>query len=100
MARKSDQQIVSANALLTGDVVYLSGSGCWVKDLGQAQIARGRQAAAALLDAAGAYPHQVVGPYLVDVTLADDGAPRPTERREILRTTGPSVARRHLGEAG
>lgn len=82
-------KIVSANALLEGDVVYLARSGGWTRALAEAAIAETPEAADALLAAADR-PAEVVGPALADVALAPGAAPRPLHYREAFRARGPS----------
>jgi hypothetical protein len=94
MAKAFMPKIVSANALLEGDVVYLDGGGGWTRRLANAAIARDEDAARALLAAAD-QPAAVVGPYLTDVAIEPDG-PRPTHFREVYRSRGPSF-RNDLG---
>ncbi|MFO7854071.1 MAG: DUF2849 domain-containing protein [Paracoccaceae bacterium] len=81
-------KIVSANALLEGDVVYLDATAGWTRDLAAAAVAETPEAAEALLARAD-QPDRVVGPYLADVAL-EGSAPRPLHFREVFRTRGPS----------
>ncbi|WP_374545669.1 DUF2849 domain-containing protein [Rhodoblastus sp.] len=90
--------ILIANDLLEGDVVFAAAEG-WTRDPREALVAAD-EAAAQALERFGAteFLHaKVVDPYLVDVTVSDDGAPTPRHYREVLRTLGPSV-RRDLGK--
>ena len=87
-------QVVSANKLLEGDVVYFDAKGCWTRDLRRARLASDEGSSAQLLHDAELTPHLVVGPYLVDVELDDDGV-HPCHMREVMRETGPTVARQH-----
>ena len=86
-------KIATANRLLDGAVVYLGPEGGWVEAIGRARIAtnanqeseleaQGREAVAA---------RHVVEPYLIDVTLSDDGRPVPIGWRETIRANGPTV---------
>ena len=84
-------RIVSANDLLSGEVVYLAVDGGWTRDLAEAAVAAGEAEAATLLARAEARPGEVVGPYLAEVD-PDRGAPVPTHLREALRARGPSIA--------
>ena len=81
-------QIVSANDLFVGDVVYLTPSGTWTRDIRQAGVAKTGAEAEALLAVAIAQPEKVIGPYLVDV--GPGAQPRPTHFRERYRDLGPS----------
>ena len=89
MAKAFIPQIVSANTLLEGDVVYLDRAHGWTRDLAQAAVARSEDEATALLKAA-AQPGRVVDPYLAEVALEADAPPRPLHYREVFRTRGPS----------
>jgi hypothetical protein len=85
-------QIVTANRLKDGLVVYLGANDVWVARIENAEVAQGKDAAAALLARAEAPAQKtrVVGPYLMDVTLDDDTV-RPASIREIIRALGPTV---------
>jgi hypothetical protein len=88
-ARKSSTQIVTANRLTDGAVIFLSQDGTWTTILSEATIAGEPTAAEALLaigerDAAAA---RVVGPYLVAVDVAE-GLAVPTALRERIRAGG------------
>lgn len=85
-------QIITANRLQDGLVVYLGAGDAWVARIEDAEVAQGKDAAAALLTRAEAPAQKtrVVGPYLMDVTL-DDGTVRPASIREIIRALGPTV---------
>lgn len=89
MSKTPTPQIVSANDLLDGDVVYLTNFGDWTRLIEEAAIALTSNAADALLAAAD-QPDKVVGPYLVPVDQSDDG-PVPRHFRERFRVDGPSV---------
>lgn len=85
-------QIVTANRLRDGAVVYLSQDGEWTKRIDGAAVAEAEADAAALLAAAeGAVAaQQVVGPYLIAVRRVE-GHIEPARYRERLRAEGPSV---------
>ena len=85
-------QIVTANRLRDGAVVYLSQDGEWSKRIDGAAVAEIEADAAALLAAAeGAVAaQQVVGPYLIAVLRAE-GRVEPARYRERLRAEGPSI---------
>jgi hypothetical protein len=98
MARAQHPQILLANDLLGGDVVFL-GTGGWVRDLRLARVAATPADAAALLAAgqAAVAANRVVDVGLVDVAIDANEGPVPLHYRERLRTRGPSV-RRDLGK--
>ena len=85
-------QIVTANSLSTGDVVYLTNVASWSRDIADATVAPNAEAGAALLAVASAQAKMniVVEPYLVPV---DSGAmpPRPIQFRERIRALGPTT---------
>ncbi len=85
-------QVVTANRLIDGRVVYLGLRGDWSERLAEARTADTQAEAEALLAAAeqAVRERQVVAPYLIDVTAAG-GVVRPQRYREAIRETGPSV---------
>lgn len=89
-------QIVTANRLADGEVVYQTAGGEWVEALGEAERLAGKAAAETRLAAAGAAvkARLVVNPYIIDVATADL---RPLKVREAIRAAGPTV-RRDLGK--
>jgi len=91
-------QILTANRLVDGDVVFLTGDDDWSIEINDASIARG-EAEACQLEDIGAKADKsahVVGCYLVDVVIVE-GRIEATHYREIMRTTGPTV-RSDLGK--
>ena len=84
-------QMLTANCLRQGDVVYWKDGG-WVLDFAQGQVFAEPAAANAALAAAQAYVtgNKVVAPYLFEVRRDGDSY-RPVKEREIIRTAGPSV---------
>ena len=81
-------QVVTANHLLEGDVIYLTAARDWSRNLADATVVDGDEAAD-LLAFAEAQPDEIVGAYLFDVDVST-GTPRPTHFREEFRTRGPS----------
>jgi hypothetical protein len=90
-------QILTANRLREGDVVYWRGSE-WVASLPEAEMFQDPAAAAGALEAAGedVKARLVVNPYLFAVKM-DGAVVRPVEEREIIRAAGPTV-RTDLGK--
>lgn len=86
----SRAQIVSANDLLVGDVVYFTAADGWTRDLREAALARDDAEAEGLLARAALQQNRVVDPYLAEVAL-DGPTPRPTHFREAFRARGPST---------
>jgi hypothetical protein len=89
MSRPRHPKVVAANDLLEGDAVWLSADGGWSRDIRAAEVTWDEARAEALLKAAEAQAHRVVGAYLVDVLPEPEG-PRPVHFREAFRTRGPS----------
>lgn len=93
-------QVVSANRLDDGRVVYLAPSGQWIGALSEAEVARDERAAAALMRRAEAaiIERLIVGPYLISVTAAS-GRPQAQRLRERIRASGPTVSVAPRGRA-
>ncbi len=85
-------QVVTANRLLNGHVVYMGADGGWSDWIEQSQIAMTKEVGADLMQVAqvSAAEGVVVDPYLVDV-VQENGAVRPLRYREVLRANGPSI---------
>lgn len=90
MPKHKHPQIVTANDLHEGDVIYMTQSGTWSRDHGEAAVAHDAEHGERLLAAANAQPGEIVGAYLADVSIGEDGRPRPVHFREAFRTRGPS----------
>ena len=90
------QQVLTANRLLDGAVVFQGAIG-WVESLERATVATSSQEVKALdaLGRQGMAVNEVVDADLINVTR-EDGRLQPITLRERLRTLGPSV-RRDLG---
>ena len=88
MARPFSPKIVTANALLEGDVIYLSQNGTWVRSLCDAALFSEKDMAEERL-AFASKDGFAVGAYLVDAVAGETG-PTPTHFREEFRRTGPS----------
>jgi hypothetical protein len=88
MARPFTPKIVTANALLEGDVIYLSAQDTWVRALSDAALFTDQDEAEARLAFAAA-DGMTVGAYLANAAAGETG-PEPTHFREEFRRTGPS----------
>jgi hypothetical protein len=88
MARAFTPKVITANALLEGDVIYMTSAGKWSRSHGEAELftneAHGQLR---LLEAMG--NPNVVGAYLADAAESPAG-PVPVHFREKFRTKGPS----------
>ena len=79
-------QVITANRLSDGRVVYLGQEKCWQVDIARAQRSTKEQGKKLLLNVDKA---TVVDPYLIDVAEAGDN--HPSRYREHIRATGPSI---------
>jgi hypothetical protein len=97
MAKAATLQVLTANRLRDGEVVYWRG-GAWVGDLAGAEIFEEEAAAKSALEAAAHFVRGrvVVNPYLFAVTR-DEAGVNPIEERERIRAAGPTI-RRDLGK--
>jgi hypothetical protein len=84
-------QMLTANRLRDGDVLYRKGSG-WVPMLADGDVYPDQTSADAALTAANAElaRNEVIAPYLFEVR-EQDGKIRPVKEREIIRAAGPTV---------
>jgi hypothetical protein len=87
------QQMITANRLTDGAVVFLASGGRWVERFEAGRIANNEAEAAALQQIADAAVTcaEVVAPYLIDAGEID-GRLQPTRYRERIRAEGPSVS--------
>ncbi len=88
MAKEFKPVVVTANDLTEGDSVFLGAFG-WVRDIAEARVALAADEAAVLEQAGieGETGNLVVGPYLIEVSVAT-GRPVPVLRREQIRASG------------
>ena len=98
MSRAFTPKVVTANALIEGDVVYLAADDRWVRSLAEAEPLTDEADAALRLLRAQSQADRVVGAYLAEVRIGPAG-PEPTHFREEFRTRGPSNYR-HGKQAG
>lgn len=89
MAREFTPKVVTANALLEGDVVYLTADGCWARHHHEAELLTDEAHAQLRLLKAESQKQLVVGAYLADARPGPNG-PEPVHFREVFRTRGPS----------
>lgn len=82
-------KIVTANALLEGDVVYLTADDRWSRRIEDAELIEDEAHAQIRLIDAQAQMAAVVGAYLADAVSGPNG-PEPVHFREAFRTRGPS----------
>jgi hypothetical protein len=86
------EQMVLANRLADGRVVFLAAGGGWVEDIAVGVVASDPEAAARLLAAAqlAESRNAVVEPYLIGVRHVA-GQREPVAWREAIRAAGPTV---------
>ena len=84
-------QMLTANRLRDGDVLYRKGDG-WVLTLAEGDVYADKASADAALAAATAelVRNEFVAPYLFEVRDAN-GHIKPVKEREIIRAAGPTV---------
>ncbi|MDC0737382.1 DUF2849 domain-containing protein [Cognatishimia sp. SS12] len=90
MARAFTPKVVTANHLLEGDVIYMTASGDWTRELRDAELLTDEADADLRLLEAQQQTAVTVGAYLADAKSGPDGRPEPTHFREEFRRTGPS----------
>ncbi|PZX18342.1 uncharacterized protein DUF2849 [Palleronia aestuarii] len=89
MSRTFTPKVVTANALLEGDAVWLTAADTWTRDMGEAELIEDPGHAELRLLHAQGETETVVGAYLADAKAGPTG-PVPTHFREAFRTRGPS----------
>ncbi len=89
MPRIFTPKVITANALIEGDVVYLTTDDLWTRHHCEAELIEDEAHAQIRLLDAERRSNEVVGPYLADAKYTADG-PTPVHFRESLRTKGPS----------
>jgi hypothetical protein len=82
-------QVVTANALVEGDVVYLTADDRWSRHHHEAELIEDEAHAQMRLLHATAQRQVVVGAYLAEARMGARG-PEPVHFREAFRTRGPS----------
>ncbi|RYH02810.1 DUF2849 domain-containing protein [Salipiger sp. IMCC34102] len=89
MPKAFTPKVVTANALLEGDAVWLTEDDRWTRDMAEAELLTDEAHAELRLLEASARASEIAGAYLADAQATDDG-PAPTHFREAFRTRGPS----------
>lgn len=89
MSKPFSPKVVTANALIEGDVVYLTADDRWTRHLSEAEVLTDEAHANLRLLMAEGQPDEVVGAYLAEVARTATG-PEPAHFREDFRRTGPS----------
>jgi len=99
MARAFIPKVVTANALIEGDVVYLTADDIWSRNHAEAELIEDEAHAQLRLLKADRQRDRVVGAYLADARMGEHG-PEPIHFREAFRTRGPSNYAHGKQEAG
>jgi len=91
-SRTTMLQVIIANKLDDGFVVFLTEAGNWSPSIAAGALADDDASASRLLDQAKAAEQSnvVIDPYLIEVRIEKDQR-IPTEYREYIRAAGPSV---------
>ncbi|MBL1437488.1 MAG: DUF2849 domain-containing protein [Rhodobacteraceae bacterium] len=90
MPKKQLPQIISANDLLSGEVVYLTKTGAWSRDHSNATVFEHADLPTKQLERLNRTDTSIVGTYLTVVELGGDHTPLPAHFREAFRASGPS----------
>lgn len=99
MALAFTPKVVTANALIEGDVVYLTADDIWSRNHAEAELIEDEAHAQLRLLKADRQRDRVVGAYLADARMGPNG-PEPIHFREAFRTRGPSNYAHGKQEAG
>jgi hypothetical protein len=89
MPRDFTPKVVTANALIEGDVVYLTRDNQWTRHMSEAELITDEAESQLRLLMAQAQTETVVGVYLAEAKAGANG-PEPVHFREAFRRTGPS----------
>lgn len=89
MPQAFNPKVVTANALLEGDAIWLTENNTWTRDIREAELMTDEAHATVRLLDAQAFQDQIAGAYLADAQDTPDG-PAPVHFREAFRTRGPS----------
>ncbi len=85
-------QVVTANRIGDGSVVYLTRVGGWSERFADGQVSRSDEESDTLMAVAGATAEipEVIEPYAIDV-VDEAGVVRPVRYREAIRAQGPTI---------
>lgn len=97
MKNASEQQVLTANSLIDGDVIYLGKDGTWTWDILNSLIFTDQANAASALETALGHPDKIVAPYLIPVSI-NDGLIETLHFREKFRAFGPTNYRHGKSE--
>jgi len=89
MPRAFTPKVITSNRLLEGDAVWFTVDNEWSGEIKDAEFLTDEAHADLRLIEANAQQGIIVGAYLADAKMGEDG-PEPTHFREEFRTRGPS----------
>ncbi|MET1026699.1 MAG: DUF2849 domain-containing protein [Dongiaceae bacterium] len=91
-------QMITANRLHDGIVVYQAKGGAWATRFAEGELLQDKAAADAALAVAeeAVKARQVVSVYLIDVAV-EEGVPQPTNTREYIRASGGPTIEAEVG---
>ena len=89
MPRPFTPKVITANALIEGDVIYMTADDSWTRDMCMAEVLTDEAHAQIRLLDASQQAAVAVGAYLADVSAGPNG-PKPAHFREDFRRRGPS----------
>ncbi|KQI68741.1 sulfite reductase [Loktanella sp. 3ANDIMAR09] len=89
MPKAFTPKVITANALLEGDAVWLTADDRWSRDIAEAELLTDEAHAELRLLEASARQSEIAGAYLADAQEGEAG-PEPVHFREAFRTRGPS----------
>ena len=89
MSRSFTPKVITANALIEGDAIWLTADDRWSRNIKDAELIEDEAHAQIRLLDALAQSGVVVGAYLADAASGNTG-PEPIHFRESFRTRGPS----------
>ncbi len=89
MTRRFTPKVVTGNALIDGDAIWLTADDRWTPHMSEAELVEDAGRAEQRLKLAQSQPDRVVGAYLAEARMGRDG-PEPVHFREAFRTRGPS----------
>ena len=89
MSREFTPKVITANALLSGEAVWLTEDDRWSPDIAEAEFLTSEAHADLRLIEAQRRQSEVAGVYLAEAKATAKG-PAPVHFREAFRTRGPS----------
>ncbi|MGB0574804.1 MAG: DUF2849 domain-containing protein [Alphaproteobacteria bacterium] len=87
-----EARIITANMLVSGNVLYLDEKRCWDENIANAQIIKNDEDLARLnnMSQDAVMNSIIVGPYVMPVECHSAGL-QPVSKRELIRASGPTI---------